>query len=640
MSPPVGSLFNDVRDRERCELTTPIEDYALIGDCLAAALVSRNGSIDWLCWPSFDSDACFAALLGNERHGRWKISPVGSVRISRRYRPGTLILETTFTGDDGEAVLIDFMPPRDGVSNLVRIVRGVRGTMRMRLDLVVRFGSGFNVPWVRTLDDGTWHAIAGPDMVVMRSPIKLHGENLATTAEFEVRAGEDVPFVLAYEASHLPIPKAVNPLRALHDTEDFWQEWSSRCTYHGHNRELVLRSLMTLKALTYAPTGGIVAAPTTSLPEKLGGQRNWDYRFCWLRDATFTLLALINGGYTDEAAAWHDWLLRAVAGSPSDMQIMYSITGQRRLLEWEAAWLPGYENAKPVRFGNAAHAQLQLDTYGELMDAIHQARNFGIDIDAQMWTFELALLEHLESVWEFPDSGIWELRSAPEHYVLSKAMCWVAFDRGIKSAEEYGFDAPLDRWKALRRKIRDDVLSQGLAADGNSFVQSYGSSYLDASLLLLPAVGFVKADDPRMLNTMHAIERHLMQDGLLLRHDPRQPRAGETLPHEGAFLACTLWLADVYVLAGNIDKARELFERVAAVANDVGLLAEEYDTTARRQTGNFPQALTHIALINTAHNIHHALNPAKEPAHQRTKGTPAEKESKSPRPSQPAPADA
>jgi GH15 family glucan-1,4-alpha-glucosidase len=602
-------------------LPSAIENYALIGDCQTAALVSRDGSIDWLCWPNFDSDACFAALLGSEEHGHWKIAPVADdVRIYRRYQPGTLILETTFSTDHAEVVIIDFMPLHDTASDVVRIVRGLRGRMTMVMELIVRFGSGSNVPWVRKLPDGTWQAIAGPDMVVLRTPVPLLGKDLTTVAEFDVKQGDEIPFVLTYDLSHLRLPKAVNPLRALHETQDFWSKWSERCTYKGEARELVQRSLITLKALTFAPTGGIVAAPTSSLPEKLGGQRNWDYRFCWLRDATFTLLALINGGYTDEAVAWHNWLLRAVAGSPADMQIMYGIAGQRRLLEWEAPWLPGYEGARPVRFGNAAHAQLQLDTYGELMDAIRQARAFGIDLDTHMWMFETTLLSHLERIWEHPDSGIWEHRGPPQHYVLSKVMCWVAFDRGIKSAEEFGFECPLERWKAVRAKIRQQVCAKGFDKESNSFVEAYDSPYLDASLLLLPSVGFIKANDPKMRGTVHNIERHLMRDGLLWRHDPRQERPGEKPPFEGAFLACTLWLADVYVLAGDIERARELFERVAAVANDLGLLAEEYDVDARRQTGNFPQALTHIALINTAHNIHHALNPEREPVHQRAKG--------------------
>jgi GH15 family glucan-1,4-alpha-glucosidase len=457
-------------------LPSAIEDYALIGDCQTAALVSREGSIDWLCWPAFDSDACFAALLGNERYGRWKIAPLaGDVHVHRRYQAGTLILETTFTTGDGEVVLIDFMPVRHAASDVVRIVRGVRGSVKMGLELIVRFGSGSNVPWGRRLRDGTWHAIAGPDMVVLRTPVPLLGRDFATIAEFEVREGDEIPFVLTYEFSHLPLPKAVNPLRALDETQDFWCEWSERCTYQGAAREIVQRSLITLKALTYAPTGGIVAAPTSSLPEKLGGRRNWDYRFCWLRDATFTLLALINSGYTDEAVAWHNWLLRAVAGSPSDMQIMYGITGQRRLLEWDATWLEGYEGARPVRFGNAAHAQLQLDTYGELMDAIRQARVFGIDLDTHMWTFETTLLGHLERIWDRPDSGIWEHRGPPQHYVLSKVMCWVAFDRGIRSAEEFGFDAPLSRWKAVRARIREEVCAKGFDRESNSFVEAYGS---------------------------------------------------------------------------------------------------------------------------------------------------------------------
>ena len=602
-------------------MPSAIEDYALIGDCQTAALVSREGSIDWLCWPNFDSDACFAALLGSEQHGRWKIAPVADgVRIYRRYQPGTLILETTFSTEHGEAVLIDFMPLHGTASDVVRIVRGLRGRVTMAMELIVRFGSGSNVPWVRKLPDGTWHAIAGPDMVVLRTPVPLLGKDLTTVAEFDVKQGDEIPFVLTYDLSHLRLPKAVNPLRALHETQDYWSKWSERCTYKGEGRELVQRSLITLKALTFAPTGGIVAAPTSSLPEKLGGRRNWDYRFCWLRDATFTLLALINGGYTDEAVAWHNWLLRAVAGSPADMQIMYGIAGQRRLLEWEAPWLPGYEGATPVRFGNAAHAQLQLDTYGELMDAIRQARAFGIDLDTHMWMFETTLLGHLERIWDRPDSGIWEHRGPPQHYVLSKVMCWVAFDRGIKSAKEFGFECPIERWKAVRAKIREQVCTQGFDKESNSFVEAYGSPYLDASLLLLPSVGFINANDPKMRGTVHNIESHLMRDGLLWRHDPRQERSGEKPPFEGAFLACTLWLADVYVLAGDIERARELFERVAAVANDLGLLAEEYDLDARRQTGNFPQALTHIALINTAHNIHHALNPEREPVHQRAKG--------------------
>jgi GH15 family glucan-1,4-alpha-glucosidase len=453
-------------------------------------------------------------------------------------------------------------------------------------------------------------------MTVLRTPVETRGEDLTTVADFEVGEGDTVPFVLTYGPSHLPVPNPIDPAYALKDTETFWSEWCSRCTYEGEYRDLVLRSLITLKAQTYAPTGGIVAAPTTSLPEKLGGDRNWDYRFCWLRDATFTLLALINSGYTEEASAWHRWLLRAAAGSPANMQIMYGIMGQRRLLEWEATWLPGYEGAKPVRVGNAAHAQLQLDVYGELIDAFHQWRTAKLELDASTWAVECTVLEHLAEVWDKPDHGIWERRGAGRHYVSSKVMTWVAFDRGIKSAETFGFKAPLAKWRALRESIHIDVCARGFDSDLNSFVESYGSKMLDASILLLPSVGFLPPEDPRVRGTLVAVERHLMRDGFVLRHDPREL---EQQPAEGAFLACTLWLADAYVLAGEFGKAQELFTRVVAIANDLGLLAEEYDTAACRQTGNFPQALTHIALINTAHNLCAAKESTEKPAMQRSK---------------------
>jgi GH15 family glucan-1,4-alpha-glucosidase len=453
---------------------------------------------------------------------------------------------------------------------------------------------------------------------VLRTPVETAGKDMTTVAEFEVNKGETVPFVLTYGPSHLPLPEPINPAQALQDTEDFWTEWCSRCTYEGESRELVLRSLITLKALTYAPTGGIVAAPTTSLPEKLGGARNWDYRFCWLRDATFTLLALMNSGYTEEASAWHNWLLRAVAGSPANMQIMYGIMGQRRLLEWEAGWLPGYEGAQPVRVGNAAHAQLQLDVYGELIDAFHQSRMAELKLDDGTWDIECVVLDHLAEVWDQPDSGIWERRGAGRHYVSSKVMTWVAFDRGIKSAEKFGFKAPLERWRGLRDTICLDICEKGFDIGQNTFVESYGSPLLDASLLLLPSVGFLPPSDPRIRGTLEAIERHMMRDGFVLRHDPREI-SDEIQPIEGAFLACTLWLADAFVLAGEIDKAQKLFDRVMAVANDLGLLAEEFDSGAGRQTGNFPQALTHIALINTAHNLSEARHADDKPAMQRSK---------------------
>jgi GH15 family glucan-1,4-alpha-glucosidase len=600
-------------------LSSEIEDYGLIGDCETAALVGRNGSIDWLCWPAFDSDACFAALLGTERNGRWLIAPTEEViTSSRRYWDDTLILETRFETASGVIVLIDFMPPRGDASDVVRLVRGVAGKVKLKMQLVIRFGFGTDIPWVKRTEDGALLAICGQDMTVLRTPVETHGEDLTTVAEFEVKEGETVPFVLTYGPSHLPLPKPIDPAYALRQTEDFWTGWCSHCTNDGANRDLVMRSLITLKALTYAPTGGIVAAPTTSLPEKLGGPKNWDYRYCWLRDATFTLLALMNSGYTEEACAWHNWLLRAVAGAPAKMQIMYGIKGQRRLLEWEVPWLAGYEGAQPVRVGNAAHAQLQLDVYGELTDAFHQSRMAELKLDQSTWDLELKVLEHLTEVWDQPDHGIWELRGEPKHYVLSKVMTWVAFDRAIKGAEKFGFDAPTERWRVLRDIIFRDVCEKGFDIRQNAFVESYGSQLLDASILLLPAVGFLPASDPRVQGTIAAIERHMMRDGFVLRHDPRVT-GDQRQPVEGAFLACSFWLADAYVMTGEITKAQALFDHVVAVANDLGLLAEEFDPGAGRQTGNFPQALTHIALINTSHNLSQAKNPVEKPAVQRSK---------------------
>jgi GH15 family glucan-1,4-alpha-glucosidase len=599
-------------------LSQRIEDYALIGDCETAALVGRNGSIDWLCWPAFDSDACFAALLGTHKNGRWLIAPSEDVTAtSRRYLGDTLILETRFETDGGTVALIDFMPPRGKASDIVRLVRGVSGTVKMRMELVIRFGFGVDIPWVRRIDHSLL-AVAGQDMTVLRTPAKTRGEDLTTVSDFEVKAGETVPFVLTYGPSHLEPPAPIDPEVALKETEKFWQDWCSHCNRDGDYRDLIVRSLITLKALTFAPTGGIVAAPTTSLPEKLGGARNWDYRFCWLRDATFTLLALMNSGYTEEASAWHNWLLRAAAGSPANMQIMYGIWGQRRLLEWEAGWLDGYEGAQPVRVGNAAHAQLQLDVYGELIDAFHQSRMAKLKLDDESWALECAVLKHLAEVWDQPDHGIWERRGQPKHYVFSKVMTWVAFDRGIKSAETFGFKAPLLHWRTLRDAIHRDVCNRGFDAEENAFVESYGSKLLDASVLLLPSVGFLEASDPRIRGTIAAMEKHMMPDGFVLRHDPREV-SEEKQPIEGAFLACSLWLADAHVLAGDLDKAQALFDRVVGVANDVGLLAEEYDSGARRQTGNFPQALTHIALVNTAHNLSAARQGSKKPAMQRSK---------------------
>ncbi|WP_322517859.1 glycoside hydrolase family 15 protein [Rhodopseudomonas palustris] len=597
-----------------------IEDYALIGDCETSALVGRDGSIDWLCWPSFDSDACFAALLGDETHGHWQIGPSQQViSTTRRYRGDSLILETRFETETGIATLIDFMPLRRRASHIVRLVRGDVGRVELRMHLVLRFGFGVDIPWVKRGEKpGELLAVCGPDMTVLRSRVVSHGEGMTTVADFPVSEGETIPFLMTYGPSHLPVPETIDPIAALRDTEEFWSDWAGRSTYTGEYRDLVMRSLITLKALTFAPTGGIVAAPTTSLPETLGGARNWDYRFCWLRDATFTLFALMNNGYTAEAAAWHDWLLRAAAGAPAKLQIMYSIDGHRRLLEWQADWLPGYEGAQPVRIGNAAHDQLQLDVYGELIDAFHQWRMAGLELDGDSWAMECAVLKHLATIWDQPDSGIWERRGPAKHYVFSKVMTWVAFDRGVKSAEKFGLKAPLAKWRALRDEIHRDVCAKGFDAKQNAFVEHYGADVLDASVLLIPAVGFLPPDDPRVRGTVAAIETHMMHRGFVLRHDPRET-PDEPLPVEGAFLACSLWLADAYVFDGRIDEAKVLFDRVVGIANDVGLLAEEYDPDAGRQTGNFPQALTHIALIITADNLSAARSTTGKPAVQRSK---------------------
>ncbi len=592
-----------------------IEEYALIGDCETAALVSRGGSIDWLCWPRFDSPSCFAALLGTPQHGRWLIEPVADdVRVSRQYRGRTLILETQFAAGDGTATLIDFMPPRgNNNSDLVRIVRGERGRLRMRTELILRFDYGRTVPWVNRLQDGTFRAIAGPDMVLLHTPVALHGRDLTTVGEFEIAAGETVSFVLTHGASHLPPPQAADPHEALHATQQFWTEWIDRSETAGPWQEVLCRSLITLKALTYAPTGGIVAAPTTSLPEMIGGTRNWDYRYCWVRDATLTLLALMNVGYYDEASAWRDWLLRAAAGAPSQMQIMYGVAGERRLFECELSWLPGYASSQPVRIGNAASRQLQLDVYGELMDALHQARRGGLAPRDSDWDLQCTLLNHLEQVWNQPDEGIWETRGPARQFTFSKVMVWVALDRGIRTAEHYGLEAPLENWKRLRRAVHEEVCARGFNRELGTFVQAFGSTELDASLLLLPTTGFLPIDDARVVGTIAAVERGLMDDGFVLRYRTEQSPDGLP-PGEGAFLPCTLWLADACMLLGRIDDAQRLFERVLAVANDVGLLAEEYDPRLRRLVGNFPQAFSHVALINTAFNLAQASKPAEQRA--------------------------
>jgi GH15 family glucan-1,4-alpha-glucosidase len=593
-----------------------IEDYALIGDCNAAALVARDGSIDWLCWPRFDSDACFAALLGTNEHGRWQILPQdGETRVTRRYRPNTMILETRFECREGVVTLTDFMPVGGTHCNVVRLVNGESGRVAMRTELILRFGYGAIVPWMERLADETLRAVAGPDMTVLRTPVVLVGLNLTHVGEFTVAAGECVPFVLTYGPSHLPLPTPLDAAAALAATETYWTEWAAKCRPAGRWSDAIVRSVMTLKALTYAPTGGIVAAPTSSLPEQLGGTRNWDYRFCWLRDATLTLLALMNAGYFEEAQAWRDWLVRAVAGSPQQAQILYGIAGERRTTEWEVPWLPGYEGAAPVRIGNKAHEQFQLDVYGEAMDALYQARRGGLGRSDAAVAVQIAFLEHLEKVWREPDESIWEVRGGPRQFTYSKLMAWVAFDRAVKSFEAFGRGDPqrAERWRRLRAEVHEDICQHGFDASLGSFVQSYGSKELDASLLQLPIVGFLPVDDPRVLGTVAAIERGLMADGFVMRY--RSESAPDGLPPgEGVFLACSFWLVDAYVLLGRWDEARKLFNRLVGLANDVGLLSEEFDPRAGRLVGNFPQAFTHVGLINSAYNLSRAECPAKQRA--------------------------
>jgi len=589
-----------------------IEDYALIGDCHTGALVGRDGSIDWLCWPRFDSEACFAALLGKPEHGRWLIAPQSrAVRVTRRYRERTLILETDFETAHGAVTVIDFMPVRESTCHLVRIVVGRRGRVPIRMELVLRFNYGASVPWVSRLPDGALRAIAGPDMVLLRTSAPLKGEGFTTVSHFTVGAGETIPFVLSYGSSYSPIEPPGDVTEMLEHTESFWQKWADRCSYSGEWSDAVTRSLITLKALTYAPTGGIVAAPTTSLPERLGGVRNWDYRICWLRDATIVLLALMHAEYLEEADAWRRWLQRAVAGSPDQAQIMYGLAGERRLDEWIVKWLRGYAGSHPVRIGNAAAGQFQLDIYGEVIDALHQARKGGLESDAVTWAIQSAMLEHLASVWNKPDQGIWEVRSGPRHFTYSKVMAWVAIDRAIRTVEQFPLKGPVSRWRALRRRIHDEVCHKSFNTRLNSFVQSYGSRELDASLLLIPGTGFLPPEDPRVRGTLEAIERHLTVDGLVLRY--RSNRVVDGLPRgEGFFLACSFWLADNYVMQGRHDEARALFERLLALRNDVGLLSEQYDLRAHRMLGNFPQAFSHVGLINTAFNLTGHASPARQ----------------------------
>ncbi|GAA4331430.1 glycoside hydrolase family 15 protein [Pigmentiphaga soli] len=581
-----------------------IEDYAVVGNGRSAALIGSNGSIDWLCWPRFDSDACFASLLGTADNGYWKIGPAADgATVSRRYVDDTLILETRFATADGEVALIDFMPAEDQRPELVRIVRGLSGEVAMRMDFVVRFGYGALVPWVTRLEEGEGiRAVVGPDMVVLRTTVPLRNESLHTDSEFAVRAGEQAVFTLSYGRSYRPVPVARDAARLLAGTQTAWRDWSARSRAHGEYRDAIQRSLITLKALAFVPTGGIVAAVTTSLPETLGGDRNWDYRYCWLRDATLTLRALMRGGYFGEAARWRDWLVRAVAGAPEQLQVMYGVAGERRLQEWECGWLSGYEGARPVRIGNAAADQLQLDVYGEVMNTLHEARIGGLPDDPAAWALQVALVGHLEKIWRVPDEGIWETRGGRRLFTFSKVMCWVAVDRTIQSAELFGLEGPLDRWRLLRDEIHRDVCERGFNARRNAFVQHYGSDDLDASLLLMAPVGFLPADDPRVVATVAAIERELVSDGLVLRYKTETMHDGLD-QGEGTFLACSFWLVENLSLQGRQAEAEELFARLLALRNDVGLLAEEYDTHARRQVGNFPQAFSHTALVDTAFNL-------------------------------------
>jgi GH15 family glucan-1,4-alpha-glucosidase len=593
----------------------PIEDYALVGNLSTAALIARDGAVDWFCPPRFDSPACFAALLGDGDNGRWRLGPANGHRTRRRYLPDTLVLETVHETDDGVVEVIDFMPysGTDGVTQLVRLVRGRSGRVEMATEIVLRFDYGSVVPWVRHGDDGGMHAIAGPNAVVIRTPVRLRGADFRTRGSFTVAAGETVPFVLTCFPSHLPDPAPDDPEARLRETQDWWRAWAARCTYEGPWRDQVVRSLITLKALTHAATGAIVAAPTTSLPEEIGGARNWDYRYCWLRDATFTLYALETSGYREEAVAWRRWLLRAVAGSPEQMQPLYGIAGERRLPELELAWLKGYAGSRPVRIGNLARTQVQHDVLGEMMDALHVAREQNLDPLDDAWRLQVKLVEFMERDWREPDRGIWEMRGPPRHFTHSKVMAWVALDRAAKAVTRFGLEGPADRWRALADRIHAEVCREGYDAEANTFVQHYGGKGLDGSLLMLPLVGFLPPDDPRIRGTVEAVQRRLCVDGLVRRYLPDERLDG--MPGgEGTFLACSFWLVDNLTLMGREDEATALFERLAGFANDLGLIAEEYDPKAGRMLGNFPQAFSHIALVNSAHNLAGARGPAPERA--------------------------
>lgn len=596
-------------------MSLPIEDYALVGNCLTAALVGKDGSVDWLCLPRFDSAACFAALLGTPDNGRWRIHPVGVERCrARRYQEGTLILETDFETDDGAVTIIDFMPLPQGSHEMIRMVVGRRGTVEMEMDLVVRYDYGSIVPWVSGMPRGL-RAVAGPDTLRLRTDVELKGQGLRTVARFVVHPNQRVPFVLSWYPSHHNMPPDLDPRQALVNSQQWWSRWSNRCTYQGDWQEPVRRSLITLKGLTYEPSGGIIAAPTTSLPEDLGGKRNWDYRYCWVRDATFTLYALLIGGYRDESRQWRQWLLRAVAGTPEQLQIMYGIEGNRRLTEFEVEWLSGYEDSKPVRIGNAAHSQLQLDVFGEVMDCFHLAHRAGLKPLATAWHVQRRLLDYLETLWRKPDEGLWEIRGEPQHFTHSKVMAWVAFDRAVKAIRRWGLEGPVERWTAVRDEIRQEVLDRAFDPKRNSFMQAYGSPHLDAATLMIPLVGFLPATDPRMQGTVQAIEENLRLDGFVRRYHNSSGVDGVG-GDEGAFLVCSFWLADNYELMGDRAKAVQLFEKLLSLRNDVGLLSEEYDPRKNRMLGNFPQALSHVGLINTARNL---SDKPGGPAYQRHK---------------------
>jgi len=581
---------------------TKIEDYAFLSDTQTGALVSRDGCVDWLCFPRFDSGACFASLLGTRDNGHWRFWPKEKIdRTNRRYRGETLILETEIETKSGAVRLIDFMPPRGENPDLIRIVEGIRGEVAMQMELIIRFDYGRTIPWVRTAHGGL-EAIAGPNGLILRTPVKTWGKDLTTVAEFNVSKGDRVPFVLTWFASHSKPPRAIHADHALRDTERYWKKWAKRCHRKTPWDDAVVRSLVTLKGLTYAPTGGIVAAATTSLPEEIGGVRNWDYRYCWLRDATFLLLGLMRLGFVDEARSWREWLLRAIAGSASQMQIMYGVDGDRRLEEYEIPWLSGYEKSKPVRVGNAASEQFQLDVFGEVLDAMYQTHRSGIETDDAEWRLLVQLMKFLESNWDKPDNGIWEVRGGRKHFTHSKIMAWVAFDRAVKLVETCNCAAGenLERWQKIRDEIHTEVCQRGYNIDKKAFTQFYGTDALDASLLMMPLIGFLPATDERVRNTIEAIQRELLHDGFVLRYLPEEEGVDGLPGREGVFLPCSFWLVDCLYLIGRKKDARELFERLLNVRNDLGLLAEEYDPKSKRQLGNFPQAFSHVALVNAA----------------------------------------